>query len=212
MNGITFGTKHTYDDWGVLVSDVTITPPSPKTAFVNIEGADGSLDLTEALGEVRYNTRKATIVLKIVPPADIEQMFSTISNYLNGRRTQMVLDKDPDYYYRGRFEVSSASSDYPIGTITITGTLDPWKYHLNETVKTYELTSTPTNRFITIGRRSVAPEFTVSGTASIVFNGNTYSLNAGTHILPDIVFTEGSNTIKVSGTGALVVKFQEGEM
>ena len=41
MNGITFGNKHTYDDWELVLTAKKLGLPTPKTSSVDIEGADG---------------------------------------------------------------------------------------------------------------------------------------------------------------------------
>lgn len=58
MNGITFGTKHTYDDWGLVLTNKALGLPTPKTSSVDIEGADGVIDTSEVLcGEIKFNNR-----------------------------------------------------------------------------------------------------------------------------------------------------------
>lgn len=62
MNGVKFGSKHSYDDWGlILKSRPVISPPSPKTIYIDVPGADGIIDLTESMtGEVKFNNRTIT--------------------------------------------------------------------------------------------------------------------------------------------------------
>lgn len=67
INGIRFGKYHSYDDFGLILSSVHIPPAAPKTNYVDIPGADGQLDLTEALGCVRYQMREAEFVFTTNP-------------------------------------------------------------------------------------------------------------------------------------------------
>ena len=59
LNGITFIStntnisKHSYTDFGVILTEQNIGLPSPKTYSVSIEGMDGSLDLSECFGEMK---------------------------------------------------------------------------------------------------------------------------------------------------------------
>ena len=60
MNGVTFGTRHSYEDWGlILKSRPQISPPEPKYIYVDIPASDGQIDLTESLiGNIPYYNRE----------------------------------------------------------------------------------------------------------------------------------------------------------
>ena len=50
MYGVRIGSKHTYDDFGLLLkSKPKIEPPEVKLIEIDIPGADGKLDLSTAL-------------------------------------------------------------------------------------------------------------------------------------------------------------------
>ena len=57
MNGIKFDDIHSFYDLNLVLSQVDIPPATAKTSFVDIPGADGSVDMTEALGSVKYKDR-----------------------------------------------------------------------------------------------------------------------------------------------------------
>ena len=43
MNGVLFGTKHSYRDWGLFLADrPTISEPEPKTMYIDIPASNGS--------------------------------------------------------------------------------------------------------------------------------------------------------------------------
>lgn len=133
MKGIKFDDIHSYYDLGLILSDCSITPATPKTNYINIPGADGSLDLTEALGEVKYNDRTGKLVFSVLPTDDFEEKKSEISNFLNGKRFKITLDKDPDWYYQGRCSINSWKCDKKVGQITVDLKLQPFKYAIEET-------------------------------------------------------------------------------
>ena len=57
--GIKIDDKHTERDWGLRMISMVIPMPEPKTNYIDIPGADGSLDLTQSLtGNVPYNMRE----------------------------------------------------------------------------------------------------------------------------------------------------------
>ena len=58
-HSITFGDKNTWDDWHLIPSSRPLfNPPTPKTKYQDIPGANGKLDLSEALtGYPVYDNR-----------------------------------------------------------------------------------------------------------------------------------------------------------
>lgn len=140
-NGVYFDNIHSFDDLGLILSAVEIPPAKAKTNYLDIPGADGSVDLTEALGEVKYNDRDgAKFTFTMNPDGDLsesawEAKKTEISNLLNGKRCRVRLDKDPNYYYLGRCSVDNYLSDKRIRQIVVTGRFAPWKWKLNKTNK-----------------------------------------------------------------------------
>ena len=62
VNGIDLSMKYGL----ILIDGYELDPPSPKTTTVDIPGANGSIDLTEALnGDVVYDNRTKKFVFKI---------------------------------------------------------------------------------------------------------------------------------------------------
>jgi len=56
-NGVIFGTKNSVTDWDLLMTSKQIGKPEARTNYIEIPGRDGTLDLTEALGEIKYNDK-----------------------------------------------------------------------------------------------------------------------------------------------------------
>lgn len=137
FRGITFnGEKHTYDDWGLVLSENPIPPqPAVNTSLLEVPGGNGFVNLSAALtGDVTYSTREGKFTFTCTDrPDQWAEIYSEISNYLHGQEMQIVLDDDPDYYYTGIVRVDPFESDKTVCKITITGTLDPFKYEKEET-------------------------------------------------------------------------------
>lgn len=69
MNGVTFGTKHSYKDFGLILSSKTISLPKPKIKTVEVPGADGVIDLTECLtDDVKYQNRPLSFTFTVIDP------------------------------------------------------------------------------------------------------------------------------------------------
>lgn len=130
MRGITFGNKHSYWDWGLMLkSPPKISAPEPKTHYVNIPGAHGAMDLTETLtGQVQYHNRK--IELEFITMADREDwsaIYSDILSELHGQMKEITLDDDPLHYYKGRVTVGDPERDKKHVTLKMTAEVEPFK-------------------------------------------------------------------------------------
>ena len=212
-NGVRFGDKHSIDDWDLLMTSKSIGEAKPKTNYIQIEGRDSSLDLTEALGEVRFEDRDLSFEFDMFQSSSAWwELKKTISNYLNGRRLKVVLDQDPNYYYDARMQVDNFSHDKTVGHISISGVAKPYKYKKEVTVITHEVIAGNSYTF-TNARKSVVPTLNLSANMTLKFNGISYSLNAGELKVLDIKFVEGINTIEVTtGSGTLTATYQEADL
>ena len=134
MKGIWFDGVHSYTDLNLVLSEVNIPPAIPKMTFIDIPGGDGSVDLTEALGEVKYKDREGSFTFTVFPSDDFEVKKRQVSNLLNGKRCKITVDKDPDYYWIGRCAVDEYASDKNLHQIIVTATVAPYKWKHGETV------------------------------------------------------------------------------
>lgn len=241
MHGVTFGTKHSYNDWGLLLkSRPTISPPEPKTIYVDIPGADGSIDLTESLtGEVSYKNR--TISCEFVVMKDRiywSEIYSNILDYLHGKKMKIILDEDPAYYYIGRLNVNEWKSDKKTSSIVVEGNVEPYKYEITSSTEDWIWDSfnfesgiiLPKLNEITITdswdlnfqntRKSIIPTFTVISTngegmtASVSNNKGIVNLTLpdGVTKNPTFILCEGSNTISIRGNGTVTVDFRRARL
>ena len=211
MKGIKFDNVHSFDDLHLVLSEVSIPPATAKTNFVDIPGGDGSVDLTEALGEVKYNDRECTFTFTVFPYEDFEVKKRKVSNLLNGRRFKIIVDKDPDYYWDGRCSIDEYMSDKNLHKIVVGAVVAPYKLKHNPTnvvVKAGE------NVHVTLqnGRKTAIPTITCTATATIIFNGHTFTFNAGTHRNLNIALVEGDNSMTVTTTGRVTFTYQEGDL
>lgn len=214
MHGIMFDDVHSWRDLNLIPSDLYIPPASPKTVYVNIPGADGSLDLTEATGEVKYSDRDCKFTFTVWPSAAMswEDKKTQISNLLNGRTVRITLDKDPDYYYQGRCAVNGWESNKNIHSLVINAKVNPWKFKQAETAVSFALNSTARPVTLTNGKRAVCPTIETTEAAVIVFGGSTFNLGAGTHKVLDIRLLQGANEVSISGSGTITFRYQEADL
>lgn len=214
--GIKFDNIHSFYDLNLVLSNVEIEPATAKTTYIEIPGADGSLDLTEALGEIRYHDRTHKFLFTVYPQEAMtpQAKLAQVSKALNGKRFEKItLDKDCEYYYTGRCFVTGFSVNKKVVQILVEAIVRPYK--LKHALSVYSCQLTQEERILTVtnGRKSVVPEITcTNNNTKIVFGDTEFKLDAGTHRILDIYMTEGMNVFKVSGTGTITIKYQEGEL
>ena len=94
IQGVTFGIKHSYEDFGLILSSKEIGLPTPKTESVSVIGRNGDLDLTDALGDdVKFENRKLSFTFSLLNGArDWTATLSNLSNYLHGKKMRIVMD------------------------------------------------------------------------------------------------------------------------
>lgn len=227
MNVI-IGNKRTFDDWGLKLRSLVISLPETKVKPVDIPGADGVIDLTDVLGEVRYNNREIQMIFDVIkPPEAWHSLTSTIANYLHGQRMRVILDTDPGYYYIGRLSLLSEKSDYLANQLTITGDMDPYKYELyggldkwrwdsfsfkTGIIRNYRDLKVNGSRVVTVPgrRRPVVPTIITSAAMEVDWKGTRYSLPAGENKLYAIEIVEGENTLIFYGNGTVSIDYRGG--
>lgn len=128
-HSITIGSKNTWDDWHLIpASRPVFVPPVVKTNSIDYINSDGSLDLTENLtDEPKYGNRSGSFSFIVENGhANWAVLYSEIMAYLHGKKYKARLEDDPDYYYEGRFAVSSWASGAQYSTITIAYDVAPF--------------------------------------------------------------------------------------
>ena len=215
MLGVTFGDKHSYWDWGLLLKSYPeITPPEPKTKMVDVPGTDGMLDLSETLtGHVQYETRKikCEFVTKI-SRAEWPFICSEIYDYLHGMIRDIVMDDDPDYFYRGRVTIEKREVVKTMTMeITVVAEVEPYKTKLHETTAYRDMTVKDSLTVNVFGaRKPVVPAFNASAEMQMLFHGNSYTLPKGDSQFPDVVIREGDNEFTFAGNGTVSIMYREG--
>lgn len=212
-NGVKFGDKHSITDWDLLMTSKDIGEAIPKTNYLTIEGRDGSIDLTEWAGEIKYDDSTFTFDFDLFDTNNFWEVKKKISNYLNGRKLKIILDQDPNYYYYGRCVVASSSISYGIGHFTVQATCDPYKLKLNET--NISKSVSPDQTFMLENeRKSTMPKVTATANIVFSFGEKQFSISPETVFeSPDFILKEGNNEIKIiSGTGTLNFSYQEGAL
>ena len=212
MKGITFGELHSYRDLRLLLNEPEIGAPPVKKKELDIEGADGSLDLTDFFGRPTFGnvTHKFTFS-SVIPRSEHLTLFTQIKNALHGQKLRIVLDDDPGFYYVGRCYVSPYTNEKGVAIISIECECEPYKYKVAKTVVSKAVNGVEVIT-LTNGKKRAVPEITATAAMTFVFGDGSWAKAAGTFVIPELELMEGSNRVTVTGTGTVTFTWQEGDL
>lgn len=211
-----FDKYNTWADWDLIVTAKDITPPEPKTYYVELDGMSGSLDLSESLSnEICYEDRelKASFWTDAGNFKQRIQLLKKITSAIHGRKVKIIEPDDSTHYLFGRPVIKKQNNILPYLEFEIEAKCEPWRYRIEETNREIELTKTSVPIIITNdGDKTVCPLITVYDDANLVMNNATVSLSAGQYKISDIKLFSGANEIRVSGSGKLIFTYREADL
>jgi phage-related protein len=222
---VKIGDKWLEADFGFLFNNKSISPPEPNLIIIEIPGTSDVIDLTESIsGDIEYKQRKITIKLESAHGKDSYfTKFSELANYIHGKKMKIIFNKDQGYYWIGRIAVTGAEPQFYGQTITITATVDPYKYETQSSmepwiwdtfsledgiIRNYMNVAVPGTLTIIGRRKRVCPKFTCSGAMTVTYLGNVYNLDAGENLVPDIFLGEGEHVLTFGGAGTVNVDYR----
>ena len=206
---------HTYKDWDLIFAPKEISPPSPKISYIDIDGRDGSLDLTDALGGVKYNDREFTLEFSTNKMyKDLDEFISKVLNFIHGYKMKITIYSDPDYYYVGRCYVSKIQTKNGMKNISIKCKTDPYKYRQYITRKTFDILVLNEPKKISLHneKRRVVPIIYVDRDTIIKYQNSIYGLKEGKNLILDIMLKEGENVFEILGTTKITFEYKEASL
>ena len=212
MNTVYFNDYNSWKDFSLILSSHTIESPTTKTEKVDVPCANGDLEYTEYFGEVKYKNRKVTLNFTTFGKrSELKERLSEFLNVVHGQTMNIVMTDDSDFYYVGRIEVKTPTTDKNIMKIQVECDCEPYKYAVQETA----IKRTINNESVTLDctnlKMTVIPTIAVfSGTIEIVFGEHSATLGVGVWTDSNVIFTKGSNLLTVSGTGVFEIRYREG--
>lgn len=135
------GTVNTWDDWHLIpTSRPVFNPPAVKTVYIDIPGANGKIDLTEALaGYPLYDNREGSFEFIVANGYRASWIggYQKFANWLHGKDLRCVLDDDPSYFYEGRFSIDNwtSNNDGTWSNVTFNYNVKPYKYSMRTSME-----------------------------------------------------------------------------
>ena len=216
---------------GLKMTAFNIPQPAPKTNYIDVPHASVSLDLTEALGGISYENRE-NVTFTFVVRDSFEQwavVIQRLAARIHGKKCKVIVDNDLSHYYLCRLEIDPVKSKRTVGTITISGRADAYKYDLFSSDEEWEwdpfdfetgvirdmidvqITNTSNTLTITGSTKEQTPVFIVKETnkLSFTYKNRIYDLSkTGEYRFPALKVGEKDVVLTFTGTGILSVRFR----
>ena len=203
--------------YGWTLAAWNLSGAEQKTNYVDKPIGDGSWDLSTALTEdiPRYKDRQLVISLELSEGTRLERetVIRHMVNLLDGLRWSIRLPDDDFHYMIGRVRVAREYNDPAHAAVTVTATVEPWKYASAETSVVLAATTVKqTVQLWNSGRRAIVPTLKVDGTSAAVlleYGTSSVALSAGSTSWPTLLLTPGSHMLTYSGQGTLTITYRE---
>ena len=226
MLGVKFDDIHSYYDLGLYLFEKEIGAPEIKVNKVELTGADGDIDLSNAIsGRPVFKNRILSFKFGVLNPKEKwATINSKILNTLHGKRMKVIIDDDKTYFYIGSISVNTWKSSKTHGEFVIECDVEPYKYSIVESdedwlwnpfsfidgiAQTTRYTVAGTRKAVILTNSENIPEFISDCNLEIQFEGKTYNMTAGIKKFYDLKLHAGKNEITFIGNGNVKVVYRE---
>lgn len=192
----------TYEN-GAYIKSYNVSPPEPKVHKIDIDGADGSIDITEWSGDVRYQDREIVVELR-----DMGNYYKTLIKKLNGRMCNIMFSDDIAHYYLGRCVRISTNTEKHVTDIEIGFLCSPWKLSKANTVISQAVSTN--NISLRADRKPCIPKVVLTNACTLTWDGTSHEMTAGTTYPSWLIITDTAKTLGVSGSGTITIEWQNG--
>lgn len=155
-DGYLITNKFSWDSWGLIPTSVPIVSmPAVFENSITVPGTNQTIDLSNVLlGFPTFKQRTGTwkFYCDLTKPCEFKQptqdnpnatiwkcwtregLYGSLASYFHGQNRKVILmDDDPDYYYKGKFKLGNITSGKGFPQVDISYTLDPFKYWTHST-------------------------------------------------------------------------------
>lgn len=199
---------HTAADLGLLpAASPVFEPAEPKYIFTDIPGADGGVDRTEELTGYVVYSQTSGVMSYYVRGSDRKRRaaHTRLKRLLHGKLARIILDEDRSYFRWGRIWVGDLMEVSAAGRVDISARVDPYKYELisakdawlwdpfsfvDGVIRSYagltHAAGGTNNVTVVSSPRGGVPKITSTAAMTMIYDGTSYSVPAGTTEFPEI--------------------------
>lgn len=218
LHGVKINGTDLFTTYGlILLADLKIEDPKRKTDYIDIPGADGSLDLSdEPQGRPVFQDRNISFTLfKGVDDVSLEAIRSALLTNYHGKKVSLVLPSDDSHHFDGVIELGGLSG-YNSGKIPVKMRAAPYRLKNTITTVTKAINRTGTITLTNEGK-PVTPKFSTNAAISVSWTkdgqSHTVSLPSGNNqYITSLQLDAGSLTLSISGSATVSVEYLEGRL
>lgn len=193
-----------YDEYGLLFGDdYDLGIPEYKEYVVDIPGGNGSIDLSEFSGDVSYKNRTQKFNLyfaKQISQREYETYKTKMARFFHGRKLSYWVTVDPNFIYTGRFKLTDSTerteAKYP--HISLEVNANPFKVLKESPITWYINAAGGILIDLPCGRKRTRPTIEVKQESVVNFNGDSWTIPAGTSIIKDLWLECGNNQVYIN--------------
>lgn len=214
LHGVTINGTNTLTEYGLcLLSDLKVGAPEKKTNYVDIPGADGSLDMSNyPQGRPVYKNRNISFTLfKADTEANIEATRILLRQIYHGKQVQLILPNDTTRYFTGVMSIGDTSG-FPACKIPVSVVAEPYKMNVDETIVVNTVVTSKTVT-LTNACKPVVPTITTTAAITLAFGGSSVSIEAGSGIVvPSLILEAGNTEVTITGAATVTFNYREGTL
>ena len=234
MEGITFLGKHSYRDFGLtLAKGKSIGIPDKEKILVKVPFSNSEYDFSNIYGSQVFSHRELTYPFNIYATGENAKVLmnnkkTQVLNWLmnsNGKQ-KLYDDAFPNYYFLAEVESGvSFDEDYASGILTVkfnaypfmiadllegNDIWDTFNFELDVSQEVeYKVTGTRTITIINNGTPDVYPTIVSTAPFSLTSGGRSLNVTSGVTTQTNFPLKNGSNVIKLDGTGTVTFRFNK---
>lgn len=217
IDQLIIGGVASFDDYEASLKERKAPAPKKKSIKETVPFSNTTYDFSGINGEVYWEDRELEYSFEITAdtPEELEQKRMAFSSWVMNVSAENIYDPFvPDYHYRGTFEDISYDDDESLEKTTITVKFSAYPYKIANDAKAYTVGVMVDGEsevaVINNSSHPVTPTITTTG-ATVIIDGETYTLSAGTYTDSKIKLAVGATTIVCTSTGTSITNISFNE-
>src|SRR5690625_5026438 len=232
MYGFRYNGKHTYDDFGITVSEKDVGYPEKNKIKVAVPFSNIEYDFSEVYGDQTYTERPITFVLNVIDKhvlndtQRVNALETSLVNWLmnsNGKQ-RLYDDAMPGYYYLAEVEGGLNFDElWNHGKLTVVFTAYPFMISehaegndiwdtFNFELDVAQITEFEVNGSLevvlyNVGTPNISPSIEASSPMEVIKDNTTYNIPSGTSKSDEFRLRSGENNLTIKGNGSIKFKF-----
>jgi len=206
--------KSSFNDFGIYIKERNPSLPSKRSNTKTVPGMHGSYDFSSLYGEVIYESRIIEYKFDITGwnVEDLDNERRKVLDWLMNINEAKIIDEySPNYYWYGSYSEGSWSEDAEQGLLSVKFLVYPFQISINPMEVNFNVSSTEKETILINNNSShrVKPTIITTGDILIEMDSKSVSLSAGEWEVDDFYLNKGENTLSVSGSADVCIKYNE---